>query len=368
MFTTIPVLVILISPLFAALLTIYNMFREKPVIEKMSYWISYIATAFLLLWISGEAEYTEALVSDGSGDPLHTPICGKYMYLIVLSYLLFFISHFIITHLKKRVPPLIMAVCSNFIFMGLLLNVTLILQLYKNRGNIFEGIPYFLLILINNILISVSAVEKIVFYCNEEIDIKYIQTKNKVILFFYSFASKSIRWYLFIFILSIPILLIFSIVLILCGHSPDEIIKAFTETGDWQFSKMESRFIIVESNGHYLCTVAANGHEKIVKPTRMGIRGNKKIVVNRQLCIANAFEQLIEEKFPKLHKIIRKNYDKYGYPLSKHINTKYMADLTYIVMKPLEWIFLICLYTFDVKAENRIAMQYTGKKIEEIIK
>ena len=56
-------------------------------------------------------------------------------------------------------------------------------------------------------------------------------------------------------------------------------------------------------------------------------------------------------------------YDKYGYPLSKHINTALQADMVYILMKPLEWIFILILYLCDEKPENRIAMQYTGNKI-----
>ena len=71
-----------------------------------------------------------------------------------------------------------------------------------------------------------------------------------------------------------------------------------------------------------------------------------------------AFEQLIQEKTPKFHHFIRGIYDKYGYPISKHINTPIQADITYLIMKPLEWIFLIVLYLFDKKPENRISMQY----------
>ncbi len=104
-----------------------------------------------------------------------------------------------------------------------------------------------------------------------------------------------------------------------------------------------------------------NGHKAIVKPTRAGIRHDVKIIVNRQLCIANAFEQLIEEKTPKFHRIVRKVYDKYGYAISRHITTLYRADIVYIAMKPLEWLFLIVLYLFDINPENRIAIQYTGK-------
>lgn len=84
----------------------------------------------------------------------------------------------------------------------------------------------------------------------------------------------------------------------------------------------------------------------------------EKIIVNRQLCIANAFEDYIMEKFPKFHKLIRSVYDTYGYPVSRHIISPERADAVYILMKPLEWMFLIFLYLFDVKPEERIRRQY----------
>lgn len=74
--------------------------------------------------------------------------------------------------------------------------------------------------------------------------------------------------------------------------------------------------------------------------------------------IANAFEELIQDKSPRFHRWIRSNYDKYGYPLSKKINSKRGANLTYILMKPLEWIFLLVLYTFSAKPEAKINRQY----------
>ena len=105
--------------------------------------------------------------------------------------------------------------------------------------------------------------------------------------------------------------------------------------------------------------MAARGHENLVKPLRSGIRRGKRITVNRQLMVANAFENILEEYTPTIHKIIRYIYDKYGYPLSKHINTKFSADIVYILMKPLEWIFLVVLYCVDDNPENRINIQYS---------
>ncbi len=48
--------------------------------------------------------------------------------------------------------------------------------------------------------------------------------------------------------------------------------------------------------------------------------------------------------------------------ISIQTNTAIQADITYIIMKPLEWLFLAILYLFDEKPENRIATQYIGKK------
>ncbi len=81
-------------------------------------------------------------------------------------------------------------------------------------------------------------------------------------------------------------------------------------------------------------------------------------MVNRQLCVANAFEQLLEEHTPRFHRALRNFYDTYGYPVSRHIRTPLSADIIYLIMKPLEWLFVIVLYLFDEKPEDRIARQY----------
>ena len=154
-----------------------------------------------------------------------------------------------------------------------------------------------------------------------------------------------------------PLLGIIISILLLFGQEPDSIIKAWTETSDWTLSNKVAPQNIYEDE-HYLCTVAAGGHRKIVKPLRMGLRHGHKVIVNRQLCIANAFEEILEEKTPRFHKIVRGFYDKYGFPVAKLINSKWIADLVYFLMKPLEYIFLIFIYLVDVNPENRIATQY----------
>ena len=104
---------------------------------------------------------------------------------------------------------------------------------------------------------------------------------------------------------------------------------------------------------------------RLVKRLRRGVRHGHPVIVNRQLCVANAFEQVLEERAPRLHGRIRGFYDRYGFPIARCIRSPYAADAIYLLMKPLEWLFLAVLYLVDVKPENRIAVQYLPKRTFE---
>lgn len=164
-------------------------------------------------------------------------------------------------------------------------------------------------------------------------------------------------WPLLAFLFMWPLLGLLLILLVLLGQHPDAALKAWTETADWRLSTQTAPPNVVIDE-HYLCTVAAGGHAKLVKPLRMGERHGHLVVVNRQLCIANAFEQILEERTPGFHRVVRRFYDTYGFPVARLIHTRLAADVVYIIMKPLEWIFLMVLYLCDAKPENRIAVQY----------
>lgn len=181
--------------------------------------------------------------------------------------------------------------------------------------------------------------------------------ENRLLQWFHQLLNKSRNWPWLAVLVALPTLALVVLILMLFGQQPDSMIKAWTNTADWAFSqKIPPQNLIIDE--HYLCTVAAGGHENVVKPQRMGVRHGHPVVVNRQLCIANAFEQVLEEKTPRFHRFLRRNYDRYGYPFAKHIKKKWAMDLIYYLMKPLEWLFLLVLYLVDRKPENRIAMQY----------
>ena len=152
---------------------------------------------------------------------------------------------------------------------------------------------------------------------------KETTNSNKWLMFFYRMSNGYKKmpklWTICLF----PTMIMIQFILVLFGQRPDSMIRVFLETSSFNYSIIPApKPEIVEGDGHYLCTVSAKGHKKLVKPIRAGIRRGERIPVNRQLLIANAFENILEQHMPIIHKPIRHFYDKYGYPISKHIHSK----------------------------------------------
>lgn len=157
---------------------------------------------------------------------------------------------------------------------------------------------------------------------------------------------------------ALPLLVVVCTVMVLLGQSPEAPVRAFTDTADWAFSRQVPPPPVDGGDAHYLCTVAAAGSPALVRPLRVGERRGRPVLVNRQLCVANAFEDLLAERAPRVHRVVRGAYDRWGYPLSRHVATQRSADVTYRLMKPLEWAFVVVLYVGDRDPERRIDRQY----------
>lgn len=262
----------------------------------------------------------------------------------------------------KKTPPLVLVLGISAMYLGTLESVVWGYQVYDGE---FESLCLLLLPL-NCLLITARTVVYKVREWKEipremhKIDrVPFLRWCNRIL-------EKSEIWPVAAFFLMWPLVGILIGILVLFGQAPDSIIRAWTETSGWNLSQRVSPQNIYYDE-HYLCTVAAGGHKKIVKPMRLGVRHGHEVIVNRQLCVANAFEQILEEKTPRFHRVIRNFYDKYGFPIAKWIRSKYAADLIYFVMKPLEWLFLAVIYLTDANPENRIAVQYTGKHLRELL-
>lgn len=317
----------------------------------------------MLLGIIGDAinggltgkPYTESVYPD----QYHEILSSEYSSIIEWVMVIGFISMILLCVRKpEKTPPLQSALCIAFTAIVLFLMGIIYIQMICN----FEiSFVMFWLYYANLIIISARRIR---YHITEQ-----VRYNNERTMIFRTKAGERLHKIMstisgmtkFSFMLILPIAIICEILYVLLGQGVDGFIKAFTMTADWTFSTQIPPPPL-EYHGHYLCTVAAGGHEKVVKPVRYGVRRNHKIVVNRQLLIANAFEDLITDQFPKAHRRIRNFYDTYGYPVSRHITTRTRADIVYILMKPLEYIFLVYLYMFDTHPENRIAVQYSDYK------
>ncbi|MFQ7001501.1 MAG: DUF6688 family protein [Clostridium sp.] len=278
---------------------------------------------------------------------------------ILILTLLGIFAFFILKFFSKKLSPILYVLFSSLLILNIVFTIIYTIQVL----GYLDGNFYILGMLYGFITLSFFYLDELKnslnLYIENELKNDRVY-KNKFLFtlrkFTLSFKNMAFTWAIFIF----PLALIIQFICILFGQTPTSFIDAFLNTSGYNFSTIPAPDpIILEYDGHYLCTVSVKGHKKLVKPLRYGIRHGHKIMVNRQLLIANAFENVLEEYTPKLHKIIRNFYDKYGYPLSKHINTKISADITYILMKPLEWIFLFVLYTVDKHPEDRINIQYS---------
>lgn len=311
-----------------------------------------------LLWSSEFTweDYTQQLIND----QVHSPIATDTAPTLIVLFIVALIGYSILRTKKlSRLSPIVTAFSISAMYLGIVLCLLWIIQVLQR--DILSC-----LYAVNVIMIHINTTKHAVMDFTENFSDRP-KPKNAVVGFAEKLLSNVIALPFVCLVLALPLLGVLVAFLALFGQAPDSIIQAWTETSDWTMSQRVSPPNL-EVDMHYLCTVAASGHEKVVKPLRVGKRHGHKVIVNRQLCVANAFEQLLQEKTPKFHRAVRGAYDKYGYPIAKHIRSRFVADLIWIVMKPAEWVFLFVLYLFDSKPENRIALQYPHKPIPEIKK
>lgn len=297
----------------------------------------------------------------------HEPVAGEHVMTLIVIAVVGFLAYLILKYAGRHLAPLAKVFCIGGIYGGVIVNVLFLMQLLCGArpvdispGQVFgENIVYILCECVVPVLFLIHVGRMFSGFIRQQAEeqekIRY--EGNNFLAGCNRFLCKGINLYWAAFLAMIPLYGIVICILCLFGQKPDSVIKAFTQTSDWILSG-EISPPPVEYDAHYLCTVSLRGHRGLVKPIRYGIRRGDRIVVNRQLCVANAFEQLLQERTLRFHKAVRHFYDTYGYPISKWITNPWSADVVYLIMKPLEWIFVAVLYLFDEKPENRICSQY----------
>lgn len=303
-------------------------------------------------------------------DLVHEPFSRDHILTLFILAAVGFISYLVLKFKREHMPPLAKVFCIAGIYGGITVNVLFIFQMMCLPKP--EGVPQGTVVTTSLLFICTEYIVPVLFLIHvTAMFMEFVREQaGQQDMVDYGekgflakcnrFLGKGKNMYWAALAAMIPLYGIIIAILCLFGQKPDSFIRVFTDTSDWMLSQKISPPPIKE-DGHYLCTVSLRGHRKLVKPIRYGIRGGEKIVVNRQLCVANAFEQLLEERTPRFHRAVRRFYDTYGYPISRWIKNPWSADVVYLLMKPLEWIFVITLYLFDEKPENRIAGQYLPK-------
>lgn len=377
--------VFLVLPLVITLYNLVSVFtkgrRGQYVFGWMTMVLGPLFSLILLTMEGAPPDYPDPVVLGGVGPSFHTPIASWYLPSFLAFAVIGIAAYLLLLHGKDRLPPLIAVVGITGVYIGAVVSVLYIAQLAKNLG-LDDWIEVLFLILFpfNYLLCAAKVLRQTIRgYVRDmsadppiyESLLRDSQKKsdslpahtNPFLNFCWRTLSRSAGWLLLPFLFMLPLLAALLGILLLFGQQPDSLIRAFTQTSDWTLSQQISP-PPVTVDSHYLCTVALRGHRRLVRPTRCGLRRGKKIVVNRQLCVANAFEQCVMEKCPRLHRKIRDFYDRRGYPLSRHITTPLRADIVYILMKPLEWLFLLFLYAADRRPESRIARQYLPVSVQ----
>lgn len=314
----------------------------------------YTALYSMFCNISFDADWWEQLYNQQRHTPLATwaqPTIWALFAVAALGYLVLRLVPL------RRMPPLVAVVGIGAMYIGILLAVVWCIQLTgKDFGLAIDDLVLGLYPF-NCILLAAERIHVLVVQWRQLEQKEQRVFKNRFLGACNDWLMNSANWPVAGLIAMAPLLGILLLLLMLFGQSPDAAIAAFTQTSDWRLSMQEAPPNLFYDE-HYLCTVAAGGHRRLVKPLRRGLRHGHPVIVNRQLCIANAFEQILEEHTPRIHRALRHFYDTYGFPVAKLIRSPFAADVVYILMKPLEWIFLIVIYFCDVKPENRIAVQY----------
>lgn len=283
----------------------------------------------------------------------YSPFASKH-FLSLFTFFALAVFGLLMLWLKGRaMPPLSFVLMLALVLIGIPISVAVFVQISHNTefydAWLFGFLPFAYIFTAVAVICKCVVEEAAV--ANDKV------YRNKVLNYLNQKMAKTAHQPFYVLILMVPVFIIIIGILILFGQEADSLTKVFTETTTWRFStKTHPPFLGHE--GHYLCTVAVCGDPKVVKPLRLGKRHGHEIIVNRQLLIANAFEELIQENFPAAHRLIRGAYDKYGYPLSKKITSRRGSNLVYRLMKPLEYFFLICLYLCSNKPEEKIARQY----------
>ena len=248
---------LVIYPIVLTLLNLFFMIVrvKNPVLVRQAKYIEYITLVLGVLYtvlilpfleIQLRADWTETLTNR----QVHTPVwVGGQPTIFVLACLglagYLFLSWVNIC----KVPPLLCVFAISGMYLGAAVCLVWIVQVFSER--------YFLLCILpfNGIVLAAKTVRYKVEEWREQQVEEVKEFKNPKLNGWNQKLLKSERWPAAAFFFMWPLLGLTVAVLLLFGQRPDSIIRAWTETSDWNLSAQTAPQNIYYDE-HYLCTVA----------------------------------------------------------------------------------------------------------------
>jgi len=104
----------------------------------------------------------------------------------------------------------------------------------------------------------------------------------------------------------------------------------------WLWSRSLYMSLPSDEPGCFIVTAAGHGHAALVGRNIRIERNGRSLLVNQQLITFWQFENLWRNFAPRSHRIFRCAYNRVGPVIAALIKSPWLADLTYLAIKPLE--------------------------------
>jgi hypothetical protein len=101
----------------------------------------------------------------------------------------------------------------------------------------------------------------------------------------------------------------------------------------WSRSHYQS---LPQDSGCFVVTAAARGHRRFVGPFANVVHRGRRVEANHQLMTLWHFEEWWQVHAPASHACFRRFYNRVGPRVARQIGSPWMADFTYLALKPLE--------------------------------
>lgn len=165
---------------------------------------------------------------------IHTPIATEMMLTICIFILVAILGYLILRFAKiNKLSPLALVLAMSALYIGVIVAGLWICQVFK------MSIENLILILfpLNVIVIFIKVIKDVIIKWNSEYkDKRRVLKDNKLINLCNKILNNSLNWPWLALIFMVPLLGILIGILALFGQAPDSVIRAFTETAEWNLS------------------------------------------------------------------------------------------------------------------------------------